>query len=212
MIVGAILAGGEGRRMGGAKGGLLLEGLPLVARSHAILEPLVGTLLSEVVVVERPGAPTPPGALTVIHDRHPGRGPVGGLHAALHHARERGLAGTFLLACDLPLVPTLWVARILERAAGGQPVLPGSGGPLGYEPLCAFYPLEVLATVEALLAEGGAGKGVSMVELLGRLESIIRVDPGPPPAAGGGGAHPGPFLNVNRPGDLERAARYLQGG
>lgn len=210
MILGAILAGGEGRRMGGAKGGLLLEGRSLVARSRAILAPLVGTLLEDVVVVQRPGAA--PGDHPMIHDRIPGRGPVGGLHAALHHARERRLAGTFLLACDLPLVPTAWVIRILEEAAGGRTVLPLSAGPLGYEPLCSFYPVEALGPVEMLLAEGGAGRTVSMVELVERLEPTVRVDPGPAPAGRGGEPHPGPFLNVNRPGDLERAARYLRGG
>jgi molybdenum cofactor guanylyltransferase len=194
--------------MGEPKGGLILAGRPLVVHAYGILSPLERSL-GEVVVVGRPGTPSPGMGVAVIHDLHPGRGPVAGLHAALLHAVGRGLQGAFVLACDLPLVPTEWVARILE-AAGGRPALPVSAGPLGYEPLCAFYPASALGVVEAFLHDGKAGAETSMAELVRRLEPIVRVDPGGVPAEAGAGPHPGPFLNVNRPDDLDRAARYLR--
>jgi molybdopterin-guanine dinucleotide biosynthesis protein A len=61
----------------------------------------------------------------------------------------------FLMACDLPLVPGSLIRRIV---ASWPPVavaaVPGSPGPLGFEPLCAAYDTDILETVEQLLQDG----------------------------------------------------------
>lgn len=214
MILGAVLAGGAGRRMGGPKGGVAVEGLSLVERAVGTLLAVPaagGPDLAEVVVVGRGDTPPPAPGVPVIHDLHPGRGPVAGLHAALVHAGAHGMERVFLLACDLPLVPPGVVSRVLRAAHRDRIAVPVSSGPLGFEPLCALYPLAVLAWVEEVLmgARSERGWSPSMAELVRALEPVDRVDPGP--ARGEGGAeHPGFFLNVNRPHDVEVAARWLR--
>lgn len=71
-----------------------------------------------------------------IFDLIPGRGPLGGLHAALSYSQTPWV---FLLACDYPLV----THELIGFLAGG---LPDSGGAVVPEqadgrlqPLCAFY-------------------------------------------------------------------------
>lgn len=107
-ITGVILAGGQGRRMGGVDKGLqLLDGRPLVQWVLERLAPQVGTvLISANQNLERYaefGCP-------VLPDRVAGfAGPLAGLHAAL------GAAETPLLMtapCDSPFLPTDLVQRL----------------------------------------------------------------------------------------------------
>ncbi|BAO28016.1 molybdenum cofactor guanylyltransferase MobA [Sulfuritalea hydrogenivorans] len=107
-ITGVILAGGQGRRMGGVDKGLqLLDGRPLVQWVLERLAPQVGTvLISANQNLERYaefGCP-------VLPDRVSGfAGPLAGLHAAL------GAAATPLLMtapCDSPFLPADLVQRL----------------------------------------------------------------------------------------------------
>lgn len=207
-VLGAILAGGEGRRFGGPKALASLGGIPLLERAFRVLEPVTAA----VVVVGRPPGVTLPVSLPVVPDRRPGRGPAGGVEAALSHARDQGLVGALILACDLPLVPPGLVARLLEEGDSVGPVVPLSSGPLGCEPLCAYYGVDLLAEVTAFLDGGGASMGA----LLDRLPPGRRVGP-----REGGRSLPGqaepwpgvpggdPFLNVNRPIEARRAEALL---
>lgn len=86
-------------------------------------------------------------------DLIPGIGPMGGLHAALSWAREKGKGGVVLLACDLPLVPPELVGAILDQwPQGAQAVVPGSFGPRGFEPLCAGYATGILPILDDLIS------------------------------------------------------------
>ena len=97
-LLGAVLAGGRGRRFGGPKAEASVDGIPMVGRAVAALSEVVG----EVVVVS--SRPVGPVEATVIPDQTSDAGPLGGLEAALLHARASGYEGVLLLACDLPLV------------------------------------------------------------------------------------------------------------
>ncbi|WP_291992808.1 molybdenum cofactor guanylyltransferase MobA [Candidatus Accumulibacter sp. ACC003] len=109
-ITGLILAGGQGRRMGGTDKGLVeLDGGPMVAQVIARLRPQVDSLLinanRNADAYAALGAP-------VVADRHAGFvGPLAGLDAGLHHLGERD-AWLLTCPCDSPAVPLDLVARL----------------------------------------------------------------------------------------------------
>jgi molybdopterin-guanine dinucleotide biosynthesis protein A len=176
--------------MGGAKAETAVGRVPMLDRAVAAVRAVVDDV---VVVSSRPlaacGAP-------VIPDRVEGAGPLGGLDAALRHARSRGLDGVLLVACDLPLLtPALLrgVAGALGDHLAAAPERPGGG----VEPLCAAYRVGALDAVERRL--GGTER--SMQGLFRELGGV------PLPAAelDVGEA----LLNVNTPEERERAEAAL---
>ncbi|MBI3789925.1 MAG: molybdenum cofactor guanylyltransferase [Gemmatimonadetes bacterium] len=134
--IGAILAGGDGTRMGGlAKGLLEVRQRRTVEWVADAIAPLVEDLLmvgGSKVLASGLGA-------RGIDDVRPGLGAIGGMHAAFAEAGDRGC---FVVAWDLPFVTTglLWALRERALAAdadGGVCERPGSRW--GVEPLCAWY-------------------------------------------------------------------------
>ena len=199
-LFGVVLAGGRSRRYGSPKARARLAGLTLLERALANLQ---AAGLETGVIANRgddlPAAPL--AAVPVRPDLTPGAGPLGGLHAALSWARERGDAGAFLLGCDLPLVPPAMVARLVTRFYAARPTVPASPGPLGIEPLCACYPVGLVTAVEEWLAAGRFGMG----EFVRAHDPVVVARDQLASVAGAEHA----FLNVNSPADLERAARVL---
>lgn len=98
--LGAIIAGGQGRRFGGDKAAAQFRGKPLIQHVAEALSAQV----SDLVVVGR----TWPG-LPFLADRpEGGLGPLAGLSAALHHACESGFDGVISAGCDtLPILPDM---------------------------------------------------------------------------------------------------------
>jgi molybdenum cofactor guanylyltransferase len=117
-ITGLILAGGQGRRMGGVDKGLkLLRGKPMVAWVKERLQPQVAELLinanQNLDEYARLGLP-------VIEDKVGGfAGPLAGLHRGLETAAHPYVATA---PCDSPFLPLDLVARLYAglRAAGAQ--------------------------------------------------------------------------------------------
>jgi molybdopterin-guanine dinucleotide biosynthesis protein A len=112
----AVLAGGEGRRMGGPKGDLAIDG-------RAILERLLDRLSwpGPTLLVTAPGREHPPGwqrFSNEVSDPVAGEGPLRGLLTALEHASTNELV---VLAVDMPNVtpaPLAWLAaRLRENPA-----------------------------------------------------------------------------------------------
>lgn len=200
-LFGVVLAGGQSRRYGSPKARVRLAGLTLLERALAILH--AAGLETGVIANRADDLPAghPRAAVPVRRDLTPGAGPLGGLHAALAWARERGDAGVFLLGCDLPLVPPALVARLATGFDAARPTVPASPGPLGIEPLCACYPLGLAGSVEEWLAAGRFGMGEFV-----RAHDPVVVTPDQL-ASVAGAEHA--FFNVNTPVDLERAAELL---
>jgi molybdopterin-guanine dinucleotide biosynthesis protein A len=88
-------------------------------------------------------------AARTIADVVPGCGPLGGLHAALTHARGDAV---FLIACDMPYVTTAFIAYLLQLASEADIVVPRTER--GYHPLCAVYTRACLEPVARRLAGG----------------------------------------------------------
>ncbi|NJD20370.1 MAG: molybdenum cofactor guanylyltransferase [Gemmatimonadetes bacterium] len=192
-LLGAVLAGGEGRRFGGPKAEAAVGGVPMVERAGALLGAVVDSV---VVVTSRPLSSPPAPELA---DRVPGMGPLGGLDAALRHARERGFAGVLLVACDLPLLTPALVRGVVDALGVHPAVAPARRGG-GVEPLCAAYRVEVLEAVERRLTLEDRS-----------LHALFRDVGGHAlPVAAEGIANP--FLNVNTPEERGRAETARRAG
>jgi molybdopterin-guanine dinucleotide biosynthesis protein A len=134
-VIGAVLAGGRGERLGGSKALAELGGRPLVEHAIAALR----AVTDEVVVVAKPGTALPPVDVPVWHDDEAGFHPRHGIVTAL---RRAGGAPVLVLAVDLPRADVRSLAD-----ARGTAVARDEDGRL--QPLCARYAPEALATLEA---------------------------------------------------------------
>ncbi len=145
--IAVVLAGGEGRRMGGSKptrrlGGTTLIGRALeLARSYAV----------HVAVAVREESQAPGVAARLLLDDPAIEGPLAGLASALRFAREMGADHLLTLPCDTPRLPADFAAR-LSSARPATAVVARSGGRL--HPVCALWSLRVLDALPAYLASG----------------------------------------------------------
>ena len=196
-ILGVVLAGGESRRFGENKALTPFREKPMAAWALEALSPhflRCVTVANDPAVAEALGIPGRA-------DRVPGLGPLGGLATALEWAREEGLEGVFLLACDLPLVPDDLVAELLARWPRGRPAsVPWSPGPLGFEPLCAAYSVNVLPMARDL-ARAGSRSMERLLEELGVVPTVLK-DRSPEALARA-------FTNVNTRDDARRVEALL---
>jgi molybdopterin-guanine dinucleotide biosynthesis protein A len=127
-----ILAGGEGRRIGGGKPGRMLGGETLLDRALRRAR----SWSDNVLVAARVGGD--------IQDDPAIEGPLGGVAAAL------ALGGDVLtIACDMPFLPDELPARLTSDAAA---TVASSGGRL--HPVCAFWKIEAADGLPAYLATG----------------------------------------------------------
>jgi len=169
--VGAILAGGRASRFGGGPKGLqLVGGRRIVDRVAAALGEVADELL---VVTSADDDAAWIAGVRVVRDVVPEVGSLGGVHAALAHARG---ADVLVVAWDMPFVDAGLLAALRARGEAGdaEAVLPRSGARLGGEPLCAWYAARSLATAERLVAAGERRAGA--------VASAVRVawlDPAP---------------------------------
>lgn len=146
LLCGAVLAGGESRRMGRDKARLRVGGEVLWRRQVRVLREAGA---APVVVVRRPGQ-TGLRGVPVVRDEFADAGPLAGLHAALVAAGEA--AWVAVLAVDMPAVEADWFARLCKRCAPGRGAVARHAE--GFEPLAAIYPREARAMVERRLRRG----------------------------------------------------------
>lgn len=146
MILGAVLAGGQSRRFGSDKAVALWRGRPLL--DHACS--LAAQVADAVVICGREQGPVP-----AIGDRPAGgRGPLGGLNAALHFARAHGHARVLSIPCD---TPTIAVDRLRELVAATGPTYLATAPVIGCWPSTLADALDhFLATDERCSMRGWA--------------------------------------------------------
>lgn len=103
-IPAVILAGGQGRRIGGDKAQVLLGGVPLWRHVFAQVGPQVPR-----VAVNGEGAFD---SVPRVMDEVPGLGPLGGILAAMVWAQSVGAGRVLTVAVDTPFLPLDLVARL----------------------------------------------------------------------------------------------------
>jgi len=179
--LGAILAGGQSRRFGRDKAHALLDGARLIDRVATAL----GRQCDALVVCGRREA----GFACLPDSPQAGLGPLGGLRAALAHARAQGFDEVMSCACDIPDLP-LDMARRLgdERAAFDAAVVAD-------QPLVALWSTSLLDALDAYLAAGKRSVH-GFVEAVGARRVALEE----------------PLGNINAPAQLEaRAAQTAKG-
>ena len=192
-IFGVILAGGEGRRLGGADKALLRLGdVTLLARAEARLGPQVENLaISANGDADRFAA----FRLTVLPDAQP-MGPLSGVLAALDWARGLGGTAVASVAVDTPFFPEDLVPRLLLAAEGSTEGLALAETAGQVHPTFGLWPVDLCDDLRATLARGEA-----------RVQGFAD-------RHGAGRAHfsdDRAFLNVNTPEDRDRAEAMLRG-
>jgi molybdopterin-guanine dinucleotide biosynthesis protein A len=125
-------------------------------------------------------------------------GPLGGLLAGLE---ARPGTDILLLGMDLPLIPPALLARLVELARDSDAVVPVSAR--GPEPLCALYGAVCQEPVRRRVSHGDLRMTAFWPD--------VRVREVGPSELGAFGDPEELFLNVNAPGDYDRA-RALNAG
>ena len=184
-MLGAVLAGGEGGRLGRPKptaplGGRALIEHPLAALRDAGLD---------AVVVAKPDTPLPAVEVTVWHEDPEPVHPLLGVVTALEGAGGRPVLAC---ACDLPFVTAPLAALLADR--DDALAIPRAGGRL--HPLFARYTVQLLPALHEALE-----RRAPLQETLATLDPVI-VEERELSAFG----DPDRLLfNVNTPADLARA-------
>jgi molybdopterin-guanine dinucleotide biosynthesis protein A len=192
-----ILAGGRGRRMGGAVKALLpLGGRPLL--DH-VLQRLKGQPWPVAINANDPAVAAAAGELPVLADRHDDRrGPLAGLLAGMDWAlTQNGIRRIVSLPVDCPFLPRDLVTRILARAheTCAEVVVAASGGV--EHPTVALWDLALAEGLRAVV-EAGTDLSVRRFYQKRRVASCAFDGPG--------------FFNINTPADLTRAEDALAMG
>lgn len=149
-ITGLVLAGGQGRRMGGVDKGLqLLQGRPMVEHVIERLRPQVGTVL--INANQNAGRYAEFGCPVVADEIGGFAGPLAGLHAGLH-AATTPLVVT--VPCDSPFLPLDLVARLeAARATADADIAVAKTGAQAH-PVFALVRTSVLPHLSQFLARG----------------------------------------------------------
>ncbi|OGO50378.1 MAG: hypothetical protein A2148_12460 [Chloroflexi bacterium RBG_16_68_14] len=190
-VVGAVLAGGRGRRLGRDKALLVIDGRTLLRRATDALRS-VGL---DVVLVLRPDQPVPEeiDSTAIVRDEVEDAGPLGGLHALL---RQLPAEWALVVPCDQPfLAPELLRGLLAEPRNDLQAIV---GRPARrIEPLPGLYRRTCLPVIEGALARGERS--------LQGLLSLLRVRAVPGKTLRRWDPSLRSYLNVNTPKDLARA-------
>lgn len=142
-MLGVVLAGGEGRRMGRDKALLVADGGPLWVRQARVLRDAG----AERVILIRRRDQAPIGPADCRLDVFSRSGPLAGLHAALGIGGHPWVA---VLAVDMPGIEPSWFAWLRGFCRPGVGALARHAQAL--EPLAAIYPAQARAEAEGRLA------------------------------------------------------------
>ena len=164
-MIGAILAGGRGRRMGGGKPERPLAGRPLIAWPAAALaeacERVVVVAKAETELPELPGVERwdePDG------DHHPARG--------IAYALERAGEPVLVCAADMPFVTAAACRAVAAALTGAAP--PAAVGVAGgvMQPVFAAYAPAALAAFRAAPPDAALTRTVDALR-----PALVEVDP-----------------------------------
>ncbi|MBX7539682.1 molybdenum cofactor guanylyltransferase [Qipengyuania sphaerica] len=186
----AVLAGGEGRRIGGGKAERVLGGRRLLDRAVATVRFWDRTP----VIVTRDEVTD--ATCEVIHDRPELKGPLAGLAAAFDKARGDGETCLLLIACDMPFLPGDVPERLAWMVDGGANCAMARCDERDV-PVCSMWNVEALGRALPDYLEGEDRSLFGLANLLGYVTVEWDTEDGDP------------FFNVNTPEDLTEAEARL---
>jgi molybdopterin-guanine dinucleotide biosynthesis protein A len=151
-VVGLVLAGGRSVRFEGEKAAAELAGQPLILWAVRRLQRSCAAVAANVRRGSESEELARAAGLPLLYDI-PGDalGPLAGVKVGLMWARDQGARALAVSPCDAPLLPEDLYSRLI-RAADAGPALAETAE--GAQPLCALWPVSVLAQVTEAL-EGG---------------------------------------------------------
>lgn len=183
-LYGLVLAGGESRRMGRDKAGLLRGGQSQLAYTVGVVEPLVERVFVSARADQQDDAER--SRFDQIVDRYQDMGPVAGILSAMDEYPE---VDWLVVACDLPNLDASTIAYLLEHRSPQQPFSAYESSHDGLpEPLCAVY-----VAASADIVRGFVAEGIHCPrKMLIRSDTLLLKQP-----------DPRALHNVNTPEDLE---------
>jgi molybdopterin-guanine dinucleotide biosynthesis protein A len=131
-----------------------------------------------------------------IFDLYEGRGPLGGIHAALAYARAPWI---FVLACDYPFIPPELIAEMAGKVSDEFGAVVPRQSDARLQPLCAFYNVGQSHPLFEQILESGRVSPPMHEIIMGLNPLIIGFD----------SYVRDPFMNINDAVDLESARRGL---
>jgi len=185
MIAGLVLAGGRSTRFGSEKAIAPLGDRTLLEWAIEALRPHCGPLA--VSARPRSGAAALAArlGLPVIEDAlQAPDGPLSGIAAGLRWASSQESEHLAILPCDMPRAPSDLIPRL--AAARGEAFAAFAVAPDGPHPLCALWSIDLLASLEAALANGHPAVQAFLADI-GAVEVMFEDE-----AA---------FANLNRPAE-----------
>ncbi len=200
-IVGLILAGGRGTRMGGGDKPLLtIAGRPMLSYVIERFAPQVAAL-----AISANGDPArfADFGLPVVTDTIEGyAGPLAGILAGMRWAKDAAPGARFIAsaAADTPFFPADLVARLSEGCGSDQQAIALAASGAGTHPTFGLWPTKLVDDLEAFI-RGGGRKVMAFADLHLRLN--VAFDDLTLP----GGETIDPFFNVNTPEDAARAEK-----
>lgn len=199
--VGVVLAGGRGRRFGGAdKSRLVLAGRPLIAHVVGRLAPQVREI---VISVGSPDVRPPEPGVRLCPDRPPpgpATGPLVGLVSVMTDLDDRGDGDSPLLTVpvDTPFLPLDLAGRLAAALGGTDAPVAYAATRIRTHPIVALWAPSSRGLVREAFARRPDASLHGMMTVLAAVRVIFPDLPHDP------------FFNINTPKDLEEAERILE--
>ena len=186
----AVLAGGEGSRIGGGKPLIKLGGRTLVERAFARARSWSATSIVAIRSTEQLGSCN----LPWIADAAGIDGPLAGLAAGLEWACRKGAEALLTIPCDMPFLPGDLATRLLDEVGDLGAAVASSGGEL--HPVCSLWLNAAIDEFPRYCASGRRSLR-GFAQHVGFAEVEWPAEPRDP------------FFNINSPADLAAAADML---
>ena len=196
--VGVILAGGQGRRMGGVDKALVsLGGTTLIERAIARASVQVADL-----IINANGDPKRFAhlGLPVVADPVGGFvGPIAGILAGFEWMRANRPKARWLasFSCDTPFFPMDMVERLVEKAHSKRAMVAVAESGSRQHHVFAVWSADISASPEEILVQRGLRKMGDFIAAFPNVHASFATDP------------IDPFMNINTPNELAHAEAYI---